>query len=118
MADYFILASPSGPLALTREEYTQALAKASELVPPGSADLKPANGAPPPANPTEKAFLTAAELALLTGKPKRWWLAEARSGRVDHRRWGRSVRFPRSVLDDNGSQNRCSSSESVRDNNE
>jgi hypothetical protein len=71
-------------IALTREEFEQALERARTLVP--QQHEKQRNSSPEP-------WLTAEQMQEHTGIPSTWWLESARRGDIEHYRCGKYVRF-------------------------
>lgn len=82
----FMVPSPSGWLALDRDQFEQALRRGDAYLPAAQS-----NATAPPVTPAE--LVDADQLQALTGVPASWWMAQAREHRVPHVRIGRRVRF-------------------------
>jgi hypothetical protein len=80
-------------LLLSLSQYEDALLRADELMPDPE---RVTNGLPE--------FLTAEEMATATGVPRSWWFEAAKSGLVEHTRFGKYVRFPAAILSANNSE--------------
>ena len=75
-------------LALSREQFSEALGQGARLMP--SLDIPEPEDGPQ--------WLSAKQMAELTGMSETYWQEEARCGRAPSRRFGRSLRFPVSYL--------------------
>ena len=86
MTDLVLVPFGNKCLALTRDQFREALELGRELVGP-TATPPGANGDAP------EHLLTAEGMEALTEVPATWFLEQARLGRVPHHRLGKYVRF-------------------------
>jgi hypothetical protein len=84
--DLVLVPFGSEALALSCEEFTQALERGRSILP-----MHPAEGNAPA--PCGEAWLTAEQMEQRTGVPASWWGEAARRGTVPHVRCGKYVRF-------------------------
>lgn len=78
-----VIAFGHNTLALTADEFAQAIERARELL-PAQAAPQAAQGEP---------WLDAEAMERATAVPASWWLDAARRGEIEHQRAGKYVRF-------------------------